>query len=248
MTAHRVEYDLVPSINGTSDTLTITIWFQDESAEWQIEEIRFSDRTTWDVDTIKQMVLQGTPDDDVLIGYATSDTIDGLAGKDHISGRDGSDILNGGPGIDTVNGGNGDDTYLFGRDSGQDTVVDYDTTSGNIDTVELAPDVHPLDITLKRVGDDLFFSIEGSDAQLQLTNWFRDDASKIERLAFSDGTVWDRAYMAEIAAIPTDADDYLVGTPANDVIDAGGGGDRTEGPEGNDTLLGGPDDDELFGH
>ena len=33
--------------------------------------------------------------------------------------------------------GNGNDTYLFGYGSGQDTVYDYDTNPGNLDTVQL---------------------------------------------------------------------------------------------------------------
>ena len=38
---------------------------------------------------------------------------------------------------------NGNDTYLFGRGSGQDTIVDYDTTAGNLDTILLNSDISP---------------------------------------------------------------------------------------------------------
>ena len=48
------------------------------------------------MDTIKQMVLEGTPGDDLLLGYSsTSDTIRGYAGNDQIWGRGGNDILEG---------------------------------------------------------------------------------------------------------------------------------------------------------
>ena len=54
-------------------------------------------------DAIKQMVLEGTPGDDLLIGYsATSDTIRGYDGNDTIYGRAGDDILEGGAGNDAL--------------------------------------------------------------------------------------------------------------------------------------------------
>jgi hypothetical protein len=48
-------------------------WFADESGTWQVEQIRFADGTLWNALDIKQMVLQGTPEDDLLIGYSTDD-------------------------------------------------------------------------------------------------------------------------------------------------------------------------------
>jgi len=222
----------VVSINGTEDSITVSNWFLNESTEWQVEEILFSDGTTWDVDTIKHMVLQGTPADDLLLGYSSGDTISGMEGRDILYGHGGADVLDGGADSDTLDGGAGDDTYTFGRGYGHDTVVDVDSTPGNVDTVLFKEDVAPTDITLRRSGDDLFVSIDGTDDRLQLSGWFLDDAHKIERLQFSDGTVWDHVYMEEIATTPTDSDDYIVGTPADDAIDGGGGSDTIYGRDG----------------
>ena len=125
--------------------------------------------------------------------------------------------------------------------------MDVDSTPGNVDTVLFKEGVAPTDITLRRSGDDLFVSIDGTDDRLQLSGWFLDDAHKIERLQFSDGTVWDHVYMEEIATTPTDSDDYIVGTPADDAIDGGGGSDTIYGRDGDDQLFGGADSDLLYG-
>jgi Ca2+-binding RTX toxin-like protein len=45
----------------------------------------------------------------------------------------------------------------------------------------------------------------------------------------------------------TDGDDFLIGTPRSDVIDAGAGNDIVYGREGNDTIYGGAGDDRLVG-
>ncbi|MBD1401914.1 calcium-binding protein, partial [Pelobacter sp. M08fum] len=69
--------------------------------------------------------LQGTAGNDLLVGGEGNDTLNGGSGND---------LLIGGAGNDLLNGGRGNDTYLFDKGWGQDTINDYDTTSGNIDT------------------------------------------------------------------------------------------------------------------
>ncbi len=239
--------DLVLSINGTTDTLTVDNWFRDDSTGRQIEEIRFADGTTWDVDAIKQMALQGTPDDDLLRGYASADTIEGYAGKDRLYGNAGDDFLDPGSDDDYVDGGIGNDSYVFDRGYGNDIIVDTDWTTGNIDTILLGADVLTSDVSLKAGGNDLFLSINGTDDTLQMKDWFAGDAYKIEQVVFNDGTMWDVAMMQQIAATPTDTDDYLVGTSDKDLMDGGGGDDVLYGRENADTLFGGTGRDEIYG-
>jgi hypothetical protein len=139
-------------------------------------------------------------------------------------------------------------TYLFYR---LDPRLSQRVLAGwpavNQDTITFKDTIAPSDITLRRSGDDLLVSINGTSDRLQLANWFSDDARKIERLQFSDSTVWDAALMQQIAGTPTDTDDYLIGTEANDVIDSGGGNDHIDGLGGDDQLLGGPGEDTIYG-
>lgn len=83
----------------------------------------------------------------LLSGGSENDAIFGYGGSDYLSGGDGNDTLSGGAGS---NYGWGNDIYLFGRGLGQDTIVDYDGTSGNLDTVRLAADVLPADVYQRR--------------------------------------------------------------------------------------------------
>lgn len=265
MKLSRANDDLVVRINDTDDTLTVRYWFLSDSAEWQVESIQFADGSTWGVSEIKERVLEGTPYEDKLIGYSTGDGIQGMGGDDILYGRSGDDVLvggggddslmgeegndtlNGGDGKDLLYGGLGDDTYVYGWNYRQDSVIDYDESPANVDTVALAEDVSPEDVTLKRAGNDLRLLINGSSDTLTLFNWFWDDASKIERVHFEDGTVWDAAFMEQMAYRPTDTDDNIEGTPDNDVIDGGGGDDYVRGLEGDDVLYGGTGFDYLEG-
>ena len=61
----------------------------------------------------------------VAVGGAGNDTITGSAGDDVIDGGGGNDMLTGGSGNDILTGGDGDDTFVFGANSGDDTVTDF---------------------------------------------------------------------------------------------------------------------------
>ncbi|MCB1340665.1 MAG: hypothetical protein KDK24_06300 [Pseudooceanicola sp.] len=93
--------------------------------------------------TSKGDVLTGDGSANVLLGKGGNDSLDGLAGNDKLNGAAGSDTLKGGEGRDTLLGGGGNDTlqgdggndtlrgqagrdvFVFGANSGTDTVKDY---------------------------------------------------------------------------------------------------------------------------
>ncbi len=68
-----------------------------------------------------------------LTGGAGNDTLRGAGGNDVLDGGAGNDILNGGSGSDSMTGGNGNDIFIV--DNSGDTVVEWTTTAGGIDTV-----------------------------------------------------------------------------------------------------------------
>nr|MDA8124879.1 hypothetical protein [Deltaproteobacteria bacterium] len=221
--------DLLLTISGASDTVKVVDWFKNEIGNTQVERIQFADGTIWGADYIKQAVVQGTPENDYLVGYSTVDVLDGGAGNDILIGKAGND------------------TYIFGRSYGQDTIIDTDNTQGNVDVVVLTADISPADVTLKRYSNDLYLLINGTSDKLKITDWFSSESSKVEEIRFADGTIWDSAFMQQIVATPTDTDDYLMGTPDSDTIDGGGGNDEIYGVEGNDVLYGGAGGDIIFG-
>jgi Ca2+-binding RTX toxin-like protein len=115
--ARRNGGNLVLSIAGTTDLLTVVQQFRSDNAlgEVGVDEVRFADGTVWTRAMLAQMVLAGTAAGETLVGFNDrADTIDGGAGNDTISGRNGDDVLIGGDGADSLSGENGNDTLLGG--------------------------------------------------------------------------------------------------------------------------------------
>jgi len=197
--------------------------------------------------------LYGGAGDDEIDGSDGSDVLDGGDGNDYLYGGDGNDTLNGGAGNDDLEGDLGNDTYLFGRGSGQDYVYDWDNTAGNVDTVQFGADILPTDVSVTPGRwDSLILSINGTTDSMTIDSWSSDDAAKIERFVFADGTVWNvndvQSMLALVSAnSATSGNDYIVGTNGNDTIMALAGDDEVYGGAGDDVLLGGAGDDNLSG-
>ncbi|WP_421868951.1 calcium-binding protein [Motiliproteus sp.] len=241
----RNDGSLVLSINGTEDQLSLDDWFDDDASK--VERVEFADGTAWGLDDLWAFAMAPTEGDDEIEGTEEDDVINGLGGHDEIYGNDGSDTLDGGAGDDYLDGGDGNDTYLFGRGSGSDSIYDYDSTPGNLDVVRFTEGVAPADVSFSRVDDDLVLSINGTEDQLSLGDWFDSDANKIERVEFTDGTVWGFDELWAFAMAPTEGDDEIEGTEEDDVLNGLGGDDEISGDDGNDTLDGGAGDDYLEG-
>lgn len=69
--------------------------------------------------------LHGLAGNDKLDGAAGNDTMLGGAGKDTLIGGKGNDVLQGDAGNDILRGQAGKDVFVFGANSGTDTVKDY---------------------------------------------------------------------------------------------------------------------------
>ncbi len=231
-------------------------------------------------DTIKGAygddLIYGREGNDAIQGGYGNDMIMGGAGNDELIGDEyyvdvlgghyrgnGNDILDGGAGDDTLIGGAGDDTYKFGIGYGNDYISD----ESGFDTISLLAGIAPANVKLHRRGQyGLELSIVGTEDKLTIGDYFY--YKPIERIIFSDGTIWDEATIREKARYVNeysyenlmpgynDQNDIIQGTAASDVIEAyagddlinGGGGDDTiQGGEGNDVLSGGTGNDTIYG-
>lgn len=83
---------------------------------------------------------------DHIRGFKGSDTIEGRGGQDRLFGHDGDDSLSGGGGADRINGGRGDDilagggkpdVFVFQREFGNDTILDFET-AGKKEKIDLS--------------------------------------------------------------------------------------------------------------
>jgi Ca2+-binding RTX toxin-like protein len=196
VTAARLSNNLKLSVQSTGEVITVSNYFvSDGASAFTLHAIEFNDGTSWDVATVKQMVLQGTEGNDTLTGFTTDDTIDGFdgndtlnggqgndilkgsAGNDTLQGVNGNDILEGGDGLDTLFGGAGDDTlqggigandYMKG-DAGNDTYLfmtgDSNDTINNYDTDLTSTDI----VQFTDVSfENLWLSRSGNNLQLNI--------------------------------------------------------------------------------
>jgi Ca2+-binding RTX toxin-like protein len=245
VTLWRDASHLYLGINGSSDTITMQSWFDDPA--YRVEQIEFADGTLWDPSIMLAAMFRGTDTSDSIAGTVGNDTLEGLGGDDSLTGDAGNDTLDGGTGNDALDGGAGNDTYVFGRGDGQDMISDYDTTSGNIDTIRLAADIAPSDVTLWRDASNLYLGINGTTDTITIQSWFDSSIYRVEQIQFGDGTVWDSAIMQSAQLSGTDGSDYLTGSAGGDVIAGLGGDDYITGDSGNDTLDGGAGNDTIDG-
>lgn len=221
-------------------------------------------------------LLLGNDGDDVLEGKQGRDVMYGGAGSDLLSAGVDDDILTGGAGDDTLYGGafddwsnlwytgNGNDTYVYNTGDGTDTIIDYDNTLGNIDTIKFGSSIAPEDVIFTRPGtsnyatnNQLEITFVGSPADKIIIKdffqWYsRNETSQntIERFVFSDGTVlsFDDVEAQVRYRDGTEGDDEITGlNGVSNVIYGNGGFDAISGQEAADMLYGGDGDDTIFG-
>ncbi|MBN8474837.1 calcium-binding protein [Sulfuritalea sp.] len=234
-------------LNGSTDQLAIPDFFSNDPA-FEIERVEFADGTVWNTADLRALISYvADENDNYLEGSTADDALDGLGGNDQLFGLEGNDTLNGGAGDDSLEGGFGDDIYLFGHGAGKDIATDWDSSPGNIDTIRMADDVTPDQVTFAiDNGNNLLLGLNQWADRLILNNWLYDDY-RFERIEFADGTVWGAD---ELLAAPPylEGDDWLYGSPyQDDLLSGSGGNDFLAGYEGNDTLDGGTGNDTLEG-
>jgi Ca2+-binding RTX toxin-like protein len=142
-------------------------------------------------------VLTGNSGANVLTGGSGNDTLNGGAGNDTLDGGSGVDTLDGGLGNDTLKGGVGNDLYLFGRGYGQDTISDYDTTTGNSDKVKFGGGLNPLDLIFVQNGNDLKAQIYNSSDLLTVQNQNLSSAYQVEAFE-TDGMRLISSYVGQL--------------------------------------------------
>lgn len=255
----RSGMDLMVALNNPGDQITISSWFAGEDCK--LQSIEFADGSKLSTQQIEAMALatpiSGSSGDDYVYGTSGADYLFGLAGNDKLLGGDGDDWLDGGLGNDALRGEGGSDTYLFGRGDGQDNIEEaYGQVSGRLLFKE---GISRDDITYRREGGQLIFAIKGSNDQIAINNWFGDSPSKLQSVAFADGSTLDLQQVEKQLSILQgtagndtlygyETNDTLLGLSGNDMLFGGTGRDLLDGGAGDDILNGGSDADTyLFG-
>lgn len=194
---------------------------------------------TFVVDSVGDTVIEaadgGTDIIETFVSYTLPDNVENLtiAGVANVVATGNAlDNMMRGLGQGTLDGRAGNDTlidaqsYLFGRGYGHDTIVENDTSSapyfpgGLQDTIYMAADIAPTDVSWQRSGNDLILNINGTTDQVTIPSYYNVvfnlgdyrfspnryftgtadinvnplsyyvAPSQVERVQFADGTVW----------------------------------------------------------
>ncbi len=221
VTVQRSGDSLVLGIAGTSDQVTVENFFfvnDPQNLSNPVQQVRFDDGTTWDIDALVARAMTGGPGDDSLMGTVAADVIVGNAGNDSLYGRGGDDVLEGGAGhdlllgeagndtlkggagADWIEGGAGNDTYLFGRGDGADGVADVDATEGNVDTLQFLSGIASDQLWFEQVSGTsaLRVSVIGTDDSVTIHGWYDGAANHVEQFRTFDGKTLTDAGVANL--------------------------------------------------
>ena len=197
--------DLVLNIGGGSDKVTLKNWFL--GGDYVVPTIRFAAGGEINANQIfgafgltnpnpqGSLAYTDLPDErafgNVFVGTGETENIVGSSDDDFIDAGNGDDILNGGAGNDYLLGGRGNDTYLFGANDGNNTINNYDPTTGRIDILRFAQGINPGDVSVQRDGDNLLLAV--ADTSVTVVNYFADagaSAYRLDQIQFADGSIW----------------------------------------------------------
>lgn len=122
-------------------------------------------------------------------GNALNNVLIGNSAANRLSGAAGNDTLDGMSGTDTLTGGKGSDTYVMGRGYSVDTVVENDTTTGNLDIAQFLSGVATDKIWFQHVGNNLEASIIGTSDKLVIQDWYLGNANRVEQFKTTDSSM-----------------------------------------------------------
>ena len=173
--------------------------------------------------------INGTPENDVLLGTQFDDSIFGLVGNDTVVGEDGNDSLNGDNGNDYLLGEDGNDSLrgganddvIFGLD-GNDTLDGGDGT----------------DILIGGSGNDTYIVDNLADSITEAANSGIDTVRS--SVSWTLGNYLNNLSLTGTNAINgtgNDLNNKITGNAANNSLNGGDGTDTLIGGSGNDTYI-----------
>ena len=240
--------DLVLSINGTTDRVTIAEALSNSYAA--IEQVKFVDGTTWSAADLLTRSMLSNDDGNIFYGSGSPETLLGGTESDVLIGRGGNDTLTGGTGNDLLVGGDNNDTYLFNLGDGQDTIQEdshsWGGGAGGTDVLQFSAGIAAADVTVTQVnGTDFVLSINGTTDKVTIKEALSNSYAVIEQVKFVDGTIWTSADL--LSRSGTASSNTLNGTSGAETLSGSSGNDTLIAKEGNDTLVGGTGNDLLVG-
>lgn len=178
--------------------------------------------------------------DDALLGGSGNDSLNGMAGSDVLMADAGDDLLIGGAGDDDLRGGAGNDSYRLDPGHGADRIMD---SSGAADVLVYGSGIDPTDVNVVSFDGGMVLSLADGGGSVFVST------GSLESVRFSNGSVWDSAYLTALAQTRTGTagNDFIFGDDSDNIIRTLGGNDTAFGGAGNDLIDGGPGNDSMAG-
>jgi Ca2+-binding RTX toxin-like protein len=132
------------------------------------------------------------------------ESLQGSTFNDTLTGNAGNNVLYGEAGNDTLIGNGGVDAYQFGRDGGQDRIVNTAAGAGARGELDIGADVAANQIWLQQSGNDLLVKIMGTQDQAIIANWYgADPSAQLQKVVTADGSVLDGQLNQLVQAMAT---------------------------------------------
>jgi hypothetical protein len=191
----RVDSDLVFTIKGVPDRVTLPGWF---TSQRPLTLSFGHDGSSWSAADVVGKAVTREPKISVHV-VSNDEYIVGGDGDDRLSGRDDLNThFTPGRGNDTVTFGGKGSTMYYRKGDGHD-VITGDGDEGSHRVIHFHTDVEPKDVSASREGSDMVIYVP--DGSIIVKGWFEKPLNKIELVSFfSDGTVWDVRSLEQLAA------------------------------------------------
>jgi len=169
-------------------------------------------------DNVENLTLTGSAAIDGT-GNSGANRLTGNDADNRLGGGGGDDVLDGGGGNDILDGGAGNDRFVFAYGYGQDLVIDNGTGSP-ADALVLGAGISPVDLIVRRNGDDLLLSLRGARDRVTIRAYWQA-GSAVETIVFADGSSWHADDVAAAAAASVNSLPFIAAAGGRQVVDAG---------------------------
>jgi Ca2+-binding RTX toxin-like protein len=196
MNVLRIDDDLVLTVRGTNDRVTVPGWFAGES---NVSEVVFENEAKLNTLEIQKLAVTSEPDIDIapvivdarIAGTKKDDKLNGNAGK--------NEMLIGLEGNDTIVGNSGRKVYYYRPGDGHDTLIISKKAEEDKNALRFDIGITSKDLHVSRSGGDLV--IEAKDGSVKVEGWYKDTASRrLDKVEFFTGEIWDTRDIERLAS------------------------------------------------
>jgi Ca2+-binding RTX toxin-like protein len=206
---------------GTADQVTLSNYIAADTTpssvptNSKIDQIVFDNGETWDqarIDTILAMPVpppssytyaytMPTANTDYTVTGTAAYNFKGNAKANKLTGNDGANVINGAAGNDTLTGGKGGDTYFMEAGTGQDTIVENDSTGGVNDLLQWGSSIRHDQLWLVKSGNNLEVSVIGTTDKAIIKDWYLGTAQHVEQIWANGKVLTDTKAQALVDAM-----------------------------------------------